>query len=170
MDALYHDLPSYKPESVGYLARAEEMRDVLPSTLSTEPIASQLESAGEMTVASMMLLVLATTSLRVITSPVSLTLIIELALSEVVTSPTSLVAGVLVSMKTPSRLPAIPRPSQTITSATFSTVVTVKPVEGLSFGITHSSGVIEVEKKFVAEIVDSFYKSLRRYIALILKG
>ena len=137
LDALYRDLPSYKPESVGDHARAEETWDVLPSMLSTEPIASQLELAGEMIVASMMLLVLTTTGLRIITSPVSLMLIIKLALFEVVTIPTSLVACVLVSMKTPLRLPAIPYPSQTITSTTFSTIVTVKPVEGLSFGITH---------------------------------
>ena len=46
----------------------------------------------------------------------------------------------------------------------------VKLVEVLSSGITRSSGVIEVGKKFVAEMVDSFYKSLKRSIALILKG
>jgi len=48
--------------------------------------------------------------------------------------------------------------------------MTVKPVEVLSSGITRSPGVIEVGKKFVAEMVDSFYKSLKRSIALILKG
>ena len=47
--------------------------------------------------------------------------------------------------------------------------MTVKPVEGLSLGITHAPGVIEAEKEFVAEIVDSFYKSLKRSIVLILK-
>jgi len=108
LDALYRDLPSYQPKSVGDLANAEERRVVLPPTLSTEQIASRLESAGEMTVASTMPLVLATTSLSVIISSVSLTLIVELTLSEVVTSPTSLVASVLVSMKTRLRLPGFP--------------------------------------------------------------
>jgi len=37
-------------------------------------------------------------------------------------------------------------------------------------GITRSLGVIEAEKEFVAEMTDSFYKSLKRSIALILKG
>jgi len=48
--------------------------------------------------------------------------------------------------------------------------MTVKPVEVSSSGITRSPGVIEAEKEFVAEMVDSFYKSLKRSIALILKG
>ena len=170
LDALYRDLPSYQPESVGDLATAEETRVVLPPTLSTEQIASRLESAGEMTVASTMPLVLATTGLRLITSPVSLTLIVKLAFSGVVTSATSLMASVLVSMKTPPRFPAIPHPSQTIASATSFTVVTVKPVEGLSLGITLSPRVIEAEKEFVTEMVDNFYKSLKRFFALILKG
>ena len=46
----------------------------------------------------------------------------------------------------------------------------VKLVEDLSLGITRSSGVIEAKKKFVTEMIDSFYKSLKRSIALILKG
>jgi len=46
----------------------------------------------------------------------------------------------------------------------------VKPVKALSFGTTCSSGVIESKKEFMAEMVDSFYKSLKRSIALILKG
>ena len=119
--------------------------------------------------ATMMLLVLAITNLRVITSPTSLKLIVEPALSGVVTSPTSAIASVLVSMKTPPRLPAIPRPSSTSVCATSSTVMMVKLVEVLSSGISCSSGVIEAEREFVAEM-DNFYKSLKRSIALILKG
>ena len=46
----------------------------------------------------------------------------------------------------------------------------MKPVKILSLGITRSPGVIEAEKEFVAEMVDSFYKSLKWPIALILKG
>ena len=84
-------------------------------------------------------------------------MIVEPTLSGVVTSPSSLVAGVLVLMKTPSLLPAIPRPSQTSVFAISSTIVIVKPVEGLSLGLTRSQRVIETEKEFVTEMVDSFY-------------
>ena len=97
-------------------------------------------------------------------------LIVKPALSRVVTSPTSLMVDVLVSMKTSPWLPDIPHPSQISISATSSTVVTVKPVEALSLGITRSPRVIKAEKEFVVEIVDNFYKSLERSIALILKG
>ena len=97
-------------------------------------------------------------------------LIVEPVLFGVVTSPTSLMAGVLVSMKTPPLLPAISCPSQIIISATSSTVMMVKPVKGLSLEITRSPGVIKTEKEFVAKMVDSFYNSLKRSIALILKG
>ena len=76
----------------------------------------------------------------------------------------------MVSMKTPPRLPAIPHPSPTSASTTSSTITTVKSVEVLSSGITRSPGVIEAEKEFIAEMVDSFYKSLKPSIALILKG
>ena len=138
LNVLYRDLPSYQPESVGDLATAKETRAVLPSTLSTELIAPPPESAGEMRVTSMTLSVLAMISLRVITNPTSPILIAELALSGVVTSPTSLMANVLVSMKTLPRLSAIPHPSLTSVSTTSSTVMTMKPVEGLSLGITRS--------------------------------
>ena len=129
---MYRSLHSYQSEYVGDLATAEETRVVLLSTLSTEPIALPPESVGEMVVAFMMLPVLATASLTVITSLMSSMLIIELAFSGVVTTPTSLVAGVLVSMKTPSRLPAIPRPSLISVLPLSSTIVTVKLVESLS--------------------------------------
>ena len=36
-------------------------------------------------------------------------------------------------------------------------------------GITRSPGIIEAEREFATEMVDSFYKSLKRSIALILK-
>jgi len=113
---------------------------------------------------------LATTGLRVIISPTSLTLMVEPVLSGVVTSPSSLMAGVLVSMKTPPQLSANPPPSQTIAFTTPSTIVTMKPVEGSPLGITRSPGVIEAEKEFIVEMVENFYKSLKRSIALILKG
>ena len=83
-----------------------------------------------------------TAGLKVITNLTSLTLIVESALSGVVTSPTSVVADVLVSMKTPSHLPAISYPSLTSVSVTPPTVMIVKPGEVLSTGITRSLGVI----------------------------
>jgi len=64
----------------------------------------------------------------------------------------------------------IPRLSPASASAISSTVMSVKAVEALSSGTTHSPGVVEVEQEFVAEIVDSFYKRLKRSVALVLKG
>ena len=55
-------------------------------------------------------------------------------------------------------------------SAIPSTIMSIKPVETLSSGAARLPGVIEAENEFVAELVDSFYKSLKRSIALILKG
>ena len=78
-------------------------------------------------------------------------------------------AGVLVSMKTPPRSPTIPHLSPVSASAIFSTIMIVKPMEALSSGTTRSPGVIEVDKEFVVEMVDSFYKSLKRSVALVLK-
>jgi len=72
--------------------------------------------------------------------------------------------GVLVSMKTPPRSTVIPRLSPASASAISSTIMTVKLVEVLSSGTTRSLGVIEAEKEFVAEMIDSFYKSLKRSI------
>jgi len=46
----------------------------------------------------------------------------------------------------------------------------MKPVKILSSGITRSPGVIEAENEFVTEMVDSFYKRLKQFIAMILKG
>jgi len=102
LDVLYRNLPSYQPEPANDFKVAEE-------TMAVEPITLPAESVGEMPVASPMLPVLATTGLRIITSPTSLTLVVEPVLPKIVTSPTSIVAGVLVSMKTPPQSPAIPR-------------------------------------------------------------
>ena len=76
----------------------------------------------------------------------------------------------LVSMKTPPRSPVIPRLFPASASAISSSVMTVKPVEALSSGATRSPGVVEAKKEFVAKMVDSFYKSLKRSVALVLKG
>jgi len=64
-------------------------------------------------------------------------------------------------MRTPPRSPVIPRLSVASASIISSTVMTVKPVETLFSCTTHSLGVVEAEKEFVAEVVDSFYKSLK---------
>jgi len=77
--------------------------------MATETITLPAESVGEMTVVSLTLPVLVTTGLRVIIIPISPTLVVEPVLLGIITSPTSMVAGVLVSMKTPLRLPAILR-------------------------------------------------------------
>ena len=166
LDVLYRDLPPYQPKHAGDVIAVEKTRATLPST---EPIAFLSESVGEMMVVYLMLLVSVTAGLRVITIPTSPTLIVEPALFGVVTSPTFVVAGVPVSMKTP-RLPTIPLPSLTSVSATSSTIMTMKLVKVLSSGITRSPGVIEAEKEFVTEMVNNFYKSLKWSIALILKG
>jgi len=68
LDFLYRNLPSYQPEPAGDSKVAEEMMVVEPITLPTEPV-------GEMTVVSLTPPVLATTGLRIITSPISLTLV-----------------------------------------------------------------------------------------------
>ena len=91
MDVLYHNLPSYQPEHTGDLMEAEEMRAALTST---ERITFPPESVGEMTMVSLTPPVLV--GVRVITSLTSLALVVEPALPGVVTSPTSVVVGVLV--------------------------------------------------------------------------
>ena len=82
LDVLYHDLPSYQPEPAGGVKEAEE-------TVVTEPISLPTASVGEMPVVSLTLPILTTTRLRIITSPTSLTLAVELVLPEIVTNPTS---------------------------------------------------------------------------------
>ena len=84
---------------------------------------------------------------------------VEPALPEIVTSPTSVVASVLVSMRTPPRSPMTCHAAAASASTIPSTVVSIKPVE--SSGAARLSGVIEAENEFVAELVDSFYKSLK---------
>ena len=78
-----------------------------------------------------------------------------------ITSLTSLVASTLVSMKTPSRLSFVPSVPLTVALVTPSTIVTTKLPETSPSKLTRSPGVIEVEKEFMAEIIDTFYKSLK---------
>ena len=87
LDALYGDLPSYRPKSAeGSEVEGRAVPEVssLP-TISTSEVPTTLPSV----------------ELRVITSPTSPTLIVEPAIQEMVASPTSAVASVLISMKTP---------------------------------------------------------------------
>ena len=160
---LYHDLPSYQPKPASGTKEAEGI-------VVTEPISLPTISVGEMPVVSLTLPILTTAELKVITSHTSPTLVIEPVISEIVTSPTSIMDSVLVSMRTPPRSPVISRLSPASASAISSTVMSVKAVEALSLGTTHSPGVVESKKEFMAEIVDSFYKGLKRSVALVLKG
>ena len=73
-------------------------------------------------------------------------------------------------MRTPPRSPTTPRVAAASASIISSIVTPVKPVETLSSGAARLPEVTEAENEFVAELVDSFYKSLKRSIALILKG
>jgi len=49
-------------------------------------------------------------------------------------------------------------------------IITAQIMETSPSGITHLPGVMGVEKEFVAELVDSFYKSLEGCLSLVLKG
>ena len=160
---MYHGLPSYQPEQASGLKETE-------GTVVTEPISLPTISVSELPVVSPALPILPIAKLKVIASPISPTLVVEPTLPGVVTSPTSIVASVLVSMRTPPRSLAIPHIAPASASAIPSTVISVKPVEALPSGATRSPGVVEAENKFVAELVDSFYKGLKRSIALVLKG
>ena len=122
-----------------------------------------------MPVVSLTLPILTTTELKVITSLTFSTLVVDLALPKIVTSPTSIVASVLVSMRTPPRSSTIPHISPASASAISSTVMSVKPVEALPSGATRSPGVVEAENEFVAELVDSFYTVSYTHLTLPTK-
>jgi len=162
-DVLYHGMPSYQPEPANGLKETE-------GTVVTEPILLPTTSVSELPVVSPALPILPIAKLKVIASPTSPTLVVEPALSEIVTNPTSIVASVLVSMRTPSRSPTTPHISPVSAPAIPSTVMSVKPVEGLPSRTTRLPGVVEAENEFVVEQVDSFYKGLKRSIDLVLKG
>jgi len=78
-----------------------------------------------------------------------------------ITNPTSLVASTLVSMRVPPQLLPISSAQLAASSTCPSTIVTSKLTKTFSAKITRSPGVVEVKKKFVAEMVDAFYKSLK---------
>ena len=101
LDALYHGLPSYQSEP----ARGNKIE----GTVVMEPISLPTVLMSEMPLVSPVPPILSGAELKVITSPTSPALVVEPALPEIVTSPTSIVASVLVSMRTPPRSPVIPR-------------------------------------------------------------
>jgi len=92
LDALYGDLPSYRPKS----AERPEVEGTAVPEVSSLPTVSTSEVPT----------ILPSAELRVITSPTSPTLVIEPAAQEAVVSPTSAVAGVLVLMRTLPRSPS----------------------------------------------------------------
>ena len=153
MDALYHDLPSYQPEP----ARGDEIE----GTVVMEPTSLPTISMSEVPLVLPVPPILPSVELKVITSPASPTLVVEPVPQEIVTSPTSVVAGVLVSMRTPPRSSMTPHVAAASASTTPSTVMSIKLVETLSLGAARLPGVIEAENEFVAELVDNFYKSLK---------
>jgi len=163
LDALYHGLPTYQPEPPSDFKETE-------GTVITELISLPTTSVSKLPVVSPALPILPTVELKVIASPTSSTLVVEPVLPEVITSPTSIVASVLVSMRTPPRSPTTPHISPVSAPVIPSTVMSVKPVEALPLGATRSPGVVKTENEFVAELVDNFYKGLKRSIALVLKG
>jgi len=109
-----------------------------------------------------------TSGLQLVISSRSPTLVVHL--DSMITSPTSLVASTLVYMKTFLRLPSISSVPLMVGPVTPSMIVTTKLPETSPSKPTRSSGVIDVEKEFVAEMIDTFYKSLKRCISLVLKG
>ena len=100
LDALYGDLPSYQPEP----ARGTGIE----GTVVTEATSLPTISTSEVPSVSPAPSILPGAELRVITSPTSPTLVVEPVLPKIVTSPTSVVASILISMRTPLRSSAIP--------------------------------------------------------------
>jgi len=73
-------------------------------------------------------------------------------------------------MKTPLWLLYVSSVLLTVAHAMPSTIVTTKITETSSSRLTSLPGMIEVEKEFVVEMIDTFYKGLKRCISLLLKG
>ena len=101
---------------------------------TVKPISLPTTSVSELPVVSPALPILPIAKLKVIASPTSLTLVVEPALPELVTSSTSIVASVLVLMRTPLRSPTTPHISPISAPAIPSTVMSVKPVNDLPSG------------------------------------
>ena len=169
LHVLYHSIIQYRPSSTADSIAIVETESV-PSTIPvTEQIKSQPKPTSEPVSILPVPLAVVTTGLMVITNPSFPTLIFEPASSAMVTDPVSSVASMLIYVETPSRLTASSAPLMTA-PMTPSTVITTKPMNTSPSRIIQSPGVIEVEKEFVAELVDSFFKSLSRCLLLVLKG
>ena len=121
LDALYGDLPPYRPE----LAEGKEVEGAIVPEVSSLPTISMSEVPS----------VLPGAELRVITSPTSPTLVVEPSVQDMVTSPTSAVANVLVSMKTPLRSPMTCHAAAASVTAAPSTVVSTRLVNFLKLSI-----------------------------------
>ena len=144
--------------------------EYVPSTRPVmEQIDSQFEPASEPVTITPVPSAPTTTNLVVITSLSPPTLIVESTSSTTVTDPVSSVTGMLMPMETPPLLTISSVPLMTA-PVTSSTVITIKPMETSLSVITRSPVLIEVEKKFVAELIDNFYKSLNRCLLLVLES
>ena len=135
-----------------------------------EQTGHQLEFASGLVSIPTISSALATFGLELVVSSRSPMPVIDL--DSMITIPTYLVASTLISMKTPPRLLPVYFYSVMLMAApvTPSTIMTMKLIEIPSSKLTRSSGVIKVEKEFVVEMIDTFYKSLKRGISLVLKG
>jgi len=153
LDVLYGDLPSYQPTS----AERPEAEGAAVPEMPSLPITSTSEVPT----------VLPSVALRVITYPISPTLVVEPAAHEVVASPTSAVAGVLISMRTPPRSPSA-CPAAVNVPAASSVVVSTGLVDYSE--VASLPEMAEAENDYIGDLVDSFYKSLERTIGLVLKG
>ena len=83
---MYHGLPSYQPELTSERG--------IEGTVVTEPSSLSAISVSEVPLVLPVSPILPSAELKVITSPNSPILVVEPALPEIVTSPTSVVAGV----------------------------------------------------------------------------
>ena len=94
-----------------------------------------------------------------ISSSDSPTLVVEP--NPMITSPASLVASILIFMKTPPQLLLVSPVLLTAVPVTPSTIVATKIMETSPSRLTRLPGVIKVEKELVAEMINTFYKSLK---------
>ena len=168
IDILYCSIIQCRSFSTGDLMVTDEAASVPSIAPTFEQTRLQLEVTSEPVSAPAISSALVNTILVVITSLYSLALVVKP--EPMITSPTSLVASMLVSMSTPPQLLPIFSAQLTTALVTPSTIVTTKLTETFSVKITHLPGVVEVVKEFVAEMAATFYKSLKQCISLVLKG
>ena len=138
-----------------------------PSTMPTiEQTGFQLESSSEPVSIPATSSSPATYGLQLVISSRSPTLVVNS--ESMITNPNSLIASTLVFIKIPLHLSSVLSVPLAVVPVTTSTIVTTKLPETFPSKLTHSPGVIEVEKEFMVEIIDAFYKSLKRCISLVL--